>query len=134
MTMGDVFIIEATVGGVRLKLSTGDNKSFLLKRSAEEIHVDFSCFSGTLCITSSSSFEPADASECSQPLVTKEEPREENIAVETAQESALPADAMHNDSRRRAPESERPLESKRDDKSATQSEGSEHKSLKRGLL
>lgn len=87
----DAFVIEASIGGVRVALSTTNDESFSLKRSASEIDIDFTCFNGTLSIKCPSSSDPPKASS-----IIRQEEEKDFLIVEVRQESALPKGAEEN--------------------------------------
>jgi hypothetical protein len=90
LKMADSFVVEVSLGDIRLKLCSGDDNSFCLKQSAEGIHVDFSCFTGRLCINKNSS--SSESASLSQPLSSEKEDSFENVPVAPAPESAQPTD------------------------------------------
>lgn len=96
LRMSSVFAIEATVGDVIIRLSTGNNESFTLKRSAKEFHVDFSCFTGTLCITSSSNDDNSYFESYSTPPLSEELLMNSNTTECSLPERALPKDAVES--------------------------------------
>lgn len=97
LRMSSVFAIEATVGDVIIRLSTGNNESFTLKRSAKEFHVDFSCFTGTLCITSSSNDDNSYFESYSTPPLSEELLMNSNTTECSLPERALPKDAVESE-------------------------------------
>ena len=94
--MGDSFVVEVSLGDIRLKICTGDNKSFsLMKQSAEGIHVDFSSFTGTLCINKNCS--SPESALLSQHIGLEGDDSINNVSIDPIQECALPTD-IANDS------------------------------------